>query len=97
MRASASEASANITVTAANGKTLSMFTSTPEDGGDLVFRGTESLGQEAVDLGPPPFAYSVVLTLDGRTYTGIGNWPGGRVSENDPAVELAFDPPLPEP
>ena len=60
-----------------------------------MFRGTESLGQEAVALGPPPFAYSVVLTLDGRTYTGIGNWPTVGSARTIPRWSSAFDPPLP--
>ncbi len=93
------DASAEITVTAGNGKSLSMFTVRPErasvGAGELVFRGTESLGQQIADLGPPPFDYSVTLTLEGTTYTGTGSWPADQVTDDEPAVGLDFDPPLP--
>ena len=76
-----------------------MYTTSPErppgGEGQLVFRGDQGLGDQVVDLGPPPYLYSVELALDGGTYRGTGSWPEGQDNDDDPAVELAFDPPLP--
>ena len=76
-----------------------MYTTSPErppgGEGQLVFRGDQGLGDQVVDLGPPPYLYSVELALDGGTYRGTGSWPEDQGNDDDPAVELAFDPPLP--
>jgi hypothetical protein len=92
------DASARITVTAGNGQSYTMYTTAPErppgGEGQLVFRGDQSLGDEVVGLGPPPFRYSVELSLDGGTYRGTGSWPEDQGNDDEHAVELAFDPPL---
>jgi len=93
------DASARITVTAANRQSYTMYTTAPErppgGAGVLVFRGDQSLGDQVVDLGPPPYRYSVELSLDGGTYRGTGSWPEDQGNDDEPAIELAFDPPLP--
>lgn len=93
------KASAVITVTAANGKSLTMPALAPEPGcysaGQLFFRGTDSLGSQVLDLGPKPYRYSVEVTLDGATYTGTGVFPDDETKGSEPYVDLDWEPPLP--
>jgi hypothetical protein len=94
---------ATITVIAADGRSLS-FPATggrqPPQGcaateGALYWDGPDDKGLEAAALGPPPFTYDVVVTLDGATYAARAMWPDDQIPGNEPSVALTFDPPLP--
>jgi len=90
---------ASITVTAANGESLTV----PElraDGrcwskGSVFFRAPDGAGSGVLALGPSPYTYTVDVVLDGTTYTGTGTWPAGEEHGNEPYVTLDFTPALP--
>ncbi|WP_129664894.1 hypothetical protein [Phytoactinopolyspora endophytica] len=96
-------AEATVTVTAADGASLS-FEPTPvgtEDEGCeaveglLVWNGPEDKGLEAAALGEPPFMYTVELELDGVRHEATATWPDEEIPGNEPSVPLTFDPALP--
>jgi hypothetical protein len=94
------EADVEVTVTAANGRSM-IFDAEHEDHGkcfaegSLFFRGEQDPAQQAAQLGPPPFTYDVLLTLDGKRYHGTAVWPRDEKTEEAPNTVLTFDPPLP--
>lgn len=98
------KATATITVTAADGDHLT-FAATqsrqarhgcwPE--GTIRWDGPDESGKLAARLGPSPFTYEVVLTLDGTRYTATADWPADVIQGNEPSVALTFTPPLPSP
>lgn len=103
LRTSPQEASARVTVTAANGRSLT-FTPTPVDlapegcaslEGSLSWQRPDSEARQAAELGEPPFTYAVHLVLDGVTYHGTATWPDDTIPDAEPYVRLTFDPPLP--
>jgi hypothetical protein len=92
------DASATITVTAADGESMS-FDATrsrircPE--GFVYWDGPDRDGLAAAALGEPPFTYDVEVTLDGTTYTATATWPDDEIVGNEPSVPLEFTPALP--
>jgi hypothetical protein len=94
------EADVEVTVTSANGRSMSLDAEQEEHGncyaeGSLFFRGGEDPAQQAAQLGPPPFTYQVQLILDGRRYLGTAVWPRDEKPDEAPNTVLSFDPPLP--
>ena len=93
------EAQATITVTAANGESLTFQANEskadcrPE--GSLYWDGPDGPGRAAIGLGPPPFTYRVVLTLDASRYAATAVWPADVIEGYEPNVALTFSPPLP--
>jgi hypothetical protein len=94
-----SEATAKITAMAANGESTT-FEATrsrqhcqPE--GTVYWDGPGDKGLAAAALGPAPFTYKVVLTLDGRRHVATAEWPTDVISGNAPSVRLQFTPSLP--
>lgn len=91
-------ASATVTVTAANGASLT-FQAARANGcrpeGTVYWDGPDAEGKNAAELGPPPFAYSVDLELDGERYTATAHWPADEIRGNEPSVALRFRPALP--
>jgi hypothetical protein len=98
-------ASATITVTSSEGKSISLHPPAAGFGedcpfgavGTLYFRLDAAAGQQAAALGTAPFTYDISLTLDGTTYTANAIWPTNEMADDAPNVELHFDPPLPTP
>jgi hypothetical protein len=92
------EATARITVTGADGRSISI-TPRRDDGcysaGDVGWRAPRSEGLAATTIGEGPFTYSVEVTLDGRRYVGHGTWPGGEAEDFGPHVPLTWEPALP--
>lgn len=93
------EASATIRVTAADGRSLTFDADPVTRGcppeGSVSWDGPDREGLAAARLGPRPFTYRVVLTLDGEQYVGTARWPRDEIRGNEPSVELTFTPPLP--
>jgi hypothetical protein len=94
-------ATARVTVTASNGRSMSIgarregSAQSCDAEGSVSFTGDEAQSQQILDLGPAPYMYDVVLTLDGSTYNGQGVWPTDERTSEAPYVTLTFDPPLP--
>lgn len=96
-------ATALITVTAANGKSLTFELDPapqwqPECDaieGLVVWNGPADQGLAAAQLGPAPFTYDVVVTLDGVEHRAHAVWPDDQIPGNEPSVALTFVPPLP--
>jgi hypothetical protein len=90
---------ATITVTASNGRSLTFeATRSPEacaGEGAIVFDEPDALAKQAAQLGDFPFTMRVELTLDGVTYVATATYPDDEIPGQEPAVALAFDPPLP--
>ncbi len=91
-------ASAEVTVTAANGESLT-FDATRAPGcwseGTIFWDGPDQAGLDAVELGPPPFTYEVVVHLDGVKHSAAAAWPDDQIDGNEPSVSLDFSPVLP--
>jgi hypothetical protein len=90
---------ATVTVTAANGRSLS-FAATPTTElcmgeGGIYFDGPDDKGKQAAALGDFPFTTTVELTLDGVTHVASATYPDDEIEGNEPSVALHFDPPLP--
>jgi hypothetical protein len=93
-------AEAEVTVTAANGRSLTFeATRGPEEecfaAGSVYWDGPDAAGLEAAGLGPGPFTYRVVVTLDGTEHVATATWPDDVIPDNEPSVGLEFNPPLP--
>ena len=94
------EAEAEVTVTAANGRSMTLDADLQDFGGcfaegSLSFRGEDDQARQAARLGPPPFTYRVDLTLDGERHVGTAVWPRDELPDLAPNTTLSFDPPLP--
>lgn len=95
-------AQATITVTAADGNSLT-FDPLPRTlgpdctsiEGSVAWNGPLEHGVAAAALGPPPFTYDVTVTLDGVAHRAIATWPDEQIAGSEPYVGLDFDPPLP--
>jgi hypothetical protein len=91
-------AAAEVTVTAADGNALTFDASRAEgcwSEGTVYWDGPAQAGLEAADLGPAPFTYDVVVTLDGARHAATAMWPADQIVGNEPSVSLRFDPALP--
>lgn len=94
-------ATARVTVTASNGRSMSIdahrkgSAQNCRDEGSVFFTGDRPQSQQFLALGPAPYTYDVALTLDGSTYAGQGVWPTDERKSERPYVTLTFDPPLP--
>jgi hypothetical protein len=94
------QASARITVQAADGKALT-FTAERADTewcrpeGSVYWDGPDEKGLAAADLGEGPFTYRVELVLDGVRYVATATWPADEIVGNEPSVALQFTPNLP--
>jgi hypothetical protein len=92
------EALAEITVTAANGDSITFeATRTPDcwAEGLVYWDGPDIAGLDAAELGPGPFTYDVTVTLDGVEYVAHATWPDDQIDGNEPSVALEFTPRLP--
>jgi hypothetical protein len=91
--------SAEITVTAANGRSLRFDARRADRGcwpeGTVYFDGPDKQGQAAADLGGFPFHYTVEVTIDGTTYRAQADYPKDEIRGNEPSVALDFSPALP--
>lgn len=98
-------ATAQIRVTAANGRSTTLPVTRNEDAtesgagcydaGSISFRAPDETGRRAAELGPAPFDYRVDLTLDGRKYVGTAVWPRDEDPDQAPGVPLTWSPDLP--
>lgn len=98
LKATPSSVSAEITVTAGDGESMS-FEAVRAKGcfgeGVVYWDGPDRAGLRAAGLGRAPFSYEVVVVLDGVRYTARAAWPADEIEGNEPSVELEFSPPLP--
>ncbi len=98
LAATPESATAEVTVTAANGESVT-FAPVQAPGcmaeGTLYWDGPDQPGLDAAALGPGPFSYDVVITLDGVEYTATAVWPDDEIERNEPSVTLDFTPSLP--
>lgn len=97
--ASPTQYAATITVTAANGESLTFDATQSAEvcmgEGAIYFDGPDEQGRQAAALGDFPFTTTVELTLDGVTHTATATYPNDEIVGNEPSVALEFDPPLP--
>ncbi|MEP6526829.1 MAG: hypothetical protein ABJA86_06660 [Nocardioidaceae bacterium] len=93
------EAAAKITATAANGESMTFEATRSRQRcqreGTVYWDGPDDQGLAAARLGPPPFTYKVVLTLDGKRHVATASWPADVIRGNEPSVRLNFTPALP--
>jgi len=94
------EADVEVTATAVNGRSMILDAELEHHGkcyaeGSLFFRGQEGPALQVAQLGPAPFTYEVLLTLDGTQYVGTAVWPRDEKKDEAPNTVLTFDPPLP--
>lgn len=97
--ATPTEYSATITVTAANGRSITFDANPAPEAcrgeGAASFDGPNDKGRQAAALGDFPFTISVQLTIDGTTYVGTATYPDDEIEGYEPYIALSFDPPLP--
>ena len=93
------DVSAEIEVTAANGRSMTFAAKPSADRcrsvGDLYFDRPDDLAKQAAGLGDFPFTTTVTLTLDGRSYVATAVYPDDEIEGNEPSVALEFVPELP--
>lgn len=94
LAATPERSTATITVTAANNRSLT-FEATPSTQGCLpegtvAWNGPDREGLAAAQLGPRPFTYRVVLTLDDARHVATASWPRDEIQGNEPSVGLRF-------
>ena len=89
---------AKFTVVSSNGKRMTFYARRvrrPGPEGFVRFRGLKEPRAGTTQLGPPPFTYKVLLTLDGIRYVATATWPRDEIRGSEPYVALKFNPPLP--
>ena len=93
------EALARITVTAANGRSLTFDAQRSGSScwpvGSVFYNGPDKEGRAAAALGDFPFRYDVDVTIDGVTHHATAQYPADEIKDNEPNVRLQFSPPLP--
>ena len=93
------EVSATITVTAGNGRSLTIDAKQARmncrSAGSVYFDGPDALAKEASELGDFPFRHDVVLTIDGTEYVATATFPDDVIKGEEPGMRLTFEPPLP--
>jgi hypothetical protein len=102
---SPSTATATITVTAANGRSLTFDAQPGEQPqgrcpvieGLVSWFGPDDQGRASARLGPAPFTYDVVVTLDGVEHRARAVWPDDEIPDLGPSVALDFEPARPAP
>ena len=98
LRETPESVTAEVTVTAANGRSLT-FEPKRAKGchgeGVVYWDSPDGPGLRAAELGPGPFTYDVAVVLDGIRHTAHANWPADEIEGNEPSVRLTFSPPLP--
>lgn len=91
-------AMAEVTVTSASGESMT-FEADRAPGcvaeGVIYWDGPDRAGLEAAGLGPLPFTYEVLVTLDGLQHSATAVWPDDEIEGNEPSVVLDFTPALP--
>lgn len=60
-----------------------------------MWNGPADQGLAAAKLGPAPFTYDVVVSLDGVEHRAHALWPDDQITGNEPSAALTFSPPLP--
>lgn len=99
LAATPTDASAQIEVTAANGRFMTFAAQRSEgrcqSAGDLWFDRPDDLAKRAAGLGDFPFTTTVTLTLDGNTHVATAVYPDDEIEGNEPSVALEFVPALP--
>lgn len=92
------QTSATITVTAANGRSLSFEATNPRIGcgpaGSVWWDGPADRGKQSAALGDFPFTVQVDLTLDGVTHSAIATFPDDLPDPASSFLPLQFDPPV---
>jgi hypothetical protein len=92
-------ATAEITVSAANGRSLTFDATRARPRcwptGTVFFDGPDAQGRVAAALGDFPFHYEVSLTINGTQHQATADYPADEVDGNEPSVALEFAPPLP--
>lgn len=63
--------------------------------GYVSFTAAKELGEQAALLGPAPFTYDIVLTMNATRYHATSTWPGDGKPQCSSCVVLHFSPPLP--
>lgn len=66
-----------------------------DDGAVALMGENPNQALDLPDLGAPPFAYEVHLTMDGRSYVGTGAWPDDLTPKNSNQLSLSWSPALP--
>ena len=99
LAATPKQASARITVRAANGADVTFDATRSDLGclpeGTVYWDGPDEQGTAAAALGQGPFTYEVELVLDGARHVAEATWPGDQIAGNEPSVALHFTPELP--
>ena len=105
LSAAPDEASATVTVTAANGASTEMsLTDRPyrcpsgggaAAGGGLHLEAPLDDGLRAAALGEAPFTYRIKVSLDGSVHEALARWPADEDPKCSPCVPLSFEPDLP--
>ena len=67
----------------------------PDDGTIYLAGKHPNEALDLPDLGEPPYAYEVLLTLDGNEYVGTGQWPDDLAPATSNQLALTWSPPLP--
>jgi hypothetical protein len=98
LAATPERAEAVVEVSAANGEALA-FEAIRAPGcvaeGTIYWNGPVEAGLDAAQLGPAPFIYEVIVTLDGVRHTATATWPDDEIDGNEPSVSLDLSPLLP--
>lgn len=91
-------ASARITVTAANGRSLTFdatrATAGCEADGTVRWDGPADQAKRAAGLGDFPFTMRVEVVLDGVTHVATATYPDDQIKETESSLPLRFEPPL---
>jgi len=94
------QASATITVTASNGRSMTIEANPPRNErctaeGSIFFDGPDGPAKQAAALGDFPFIHRVVLTIDGVEHVAAATYPDDELEDEGPYMLLDFEPPLP--